>query len=84
MDEGLGLIPDVIIDQHFGERGRLPRLKLAVKWRKMTGIGIDEDTAVVWSGASGEVTVTIEGVGKVTVVGPQHKIHVWSAAARAN
>jgi cyanophycinase len=79
IDEGLGLIPDVIIDQHFGERSRLPRLKLAVKWQQMTGMGIDEDTAVVWSAAGDRVTVTIEGVGNVTVVDPQHKIHVLAA-----
>ena len=75
LDEGLGLIPDVIIDQHFGERSRLPRLKIAVKWQKMTGIGIDEDTAVVWSASGDQLTVTVEGVGKVTFVAPQHQIH---------
>ena len=79
IDEGLGLIPHVIIDQHFGERRRLPRLKLAVKWQQMTGMGIDEDTAVVWSAAGDQVTVTVEGVGNVTVVDPQHKIHVMAA-----
>jgi cyanophycinase len=83
LGEGLGLIPDVIIDQHFGERHRLARLKLAVKWQKMTGIGIDEDTAVVWSASGDGVTVTVEGVGKVTIVDPHHKIHVWTAAAPA-
>lgn len=79
IEEGLGLIPHVIIDQHFGERRRLPRLKLAVKWQKLTGMGIDEDTAVVWSAAGDQVTVTVEGVGKVTVVDPHHKIHVLAA-----
>ena len=79
IDEGLGLIPHVIIDQHFAERSRLPRLKLAVKWQQMTGMGIDEDTAVVWSAAGDQVTVTIEGVGKVTVVDPHHRIHVLAA-----
>lgn len=77
LGEGLGLIPDVIIDQHFGERRRLPRLRIAAKWQQMTGIGIDEDTAIVWNGTSGEVTV--EGVGKVTFVDPHHKIHVLRA-----
>lgn len=77
LGEGLGLIPDFIIDQHFGERRRLPRLRIAAKWQQMTGIGIDEDTAIVWNGTSGEVTV--EGVGKVTFVDPHHKIHVLRA-----
>lgn len=78
--EGLGLVPDFIIDQHFGERHRLPRLALAARWQQIVGIGIDEDTAVVWNGSNGEITV--EGVGKVTIVDPQHKIHVLNAAAR--
>ncbi|HVE72298.1 MAG TPA: cyanophycinase [Thermoanaerobaculia bacterium] len=79
IDEGLGLIPDVIIDQHFGQRGRLARLKLAVRWQKLTGVGIDEDTALVWIGSGDQVQVTVEGVGKVTVVDPHHKIHVLTA-----
>lgn len=77
--EGLGLIRDMIIDQHFGERRRLPRLAIAAKWQKMTGVGIDEDTAIVWSAAGDNVTVTVEGVGKVTFVDPHHKIHVLAA-----
>lgn len=77
LGEGLGLIPDVIIDQHFGERSRLPRLVHAVRTRKMTGVGIDEDTAIVWNGTSGEVTV--EGVGKVTIVDREHRIQVLAA-----
>ena len=79
IDEGLGLIPDLIIDQHFAERSRLPRLMLAVRWQQMMGMGIDEDTAVVFSASGDQVTVTVEGVGKVTMVDPQHKIHVLAA-----
>ncbi|HVG24907.1 MAG TPA: cyanophycinase [Thermoanaerobaculia bacterium] len=79
IDEGLGLIPDVIIDQHFGERSRLPRLMLAVRWQQMRGVGIDEDTAVVWSAAGDEVAVTVAGAGKVTFVEPEHQIHVLAA-----
>jgi len=77
LGEGLGLIPDVIIDQHFGQRSRLPRLLHVVRWQKMMGIGIDEDTAIVWNGSSGDVTV--EGVGKVTIVDREHRIHVLAA-----
>src|SRR3954453_9653851 len=46
--EGLGLLPCVIIAQHFSERQRLPRLVQAVKTHRLTGIGIDENTAAVW------------------------------------
>jgi cyanophycinase len=48
---GLGLIRDVIIDQHFAERGRIGRLLGAVALNpRLLGIGIDEDTAIVVSG----------------------------------
>ncbi len=48
MDRGLGFFPNVIIDQHFSERGRLWRLKDAVgRSPHGLGLGIDEDTAIV-------------------------------------
>ncbi len=48
MAAGLGLIHDVIIDQHFAERGRIGRLLGAVAQNpRILGIGIDEDTAIV-------------------------------------
>ena len=48
MAPGLGLIKDVIIDQHFAERGRMGRLLGAVAQNpRVLGIGIDEDTAIV-------------------------------------
>jgi len=48
MAPGLGLIGDVIIDQHFMERGRFGRLIGAVAQNpKNLGIGIDEQTAIV-------------------------------------
>lgn len=61
---GLGLLPDVIIDQHFAQRARLPRLIKATRQHGLTGIGIDENTAVVWH-AEG---MHVEGSGEVTVV----------------
>ena len=48
MAPGLGLIRDVIIDQHFAERGRIGRLLGAIAHNpEKLGIGIDEDTAIV-------------------------------------
>jgi cyanophycinase len=45
---GLGLVPGLIIDQHFAERGRISRLFKAVAQNpRLLGIGIDEDTAIV-------------------------------------
>jgi cyanophycinase len=49
MAPGLGLIGDVLIDQHFAERGRVPRLLGALAQNpRMLGLGIDENTAVVF------------------------------------
>jgi cyanophycinase len=51
MAPGLGLLPNVIIDQHFAERGRIGRLIGAVSQNpRVLGIGIDEDTAIVVQG----------------------------------
>ncbi len=48
MSPGLGLVRNVIIDQHFAERGRFGRLFGAVAHNpRELGIGIDEDTALV-------------------------------------
>jgi cyanophycinase len=48
MSPGLGLLPDVTIDQHFAERGRLGRLLECVAQNpRILGIGIDENTAIV-------------------------------------
>ena len=45
---GLGLAPGVIVDMHFAERQRLPRLIAAVlRQPAQLGIGIDEDTAIL-------------------------------------
>ncbi len=47
MTTGLGLAKNMIIDQHFSERGRIRRLLGAVAQNpRMLGIGIDEDTAI--------------------------------------
>ncbi|MCL6451542.1 MAG: cyanophycinase [Acetobacteraceae bacterium] len=48
MAPGLGLLEEVVIDQHFAERGRLGRLLSAVAQNPFVlGVGIDEDTALV-------------------------------------
>ncbi|GGC66293.1 cyanophycinase [Siccirubricoccus deserti] len=65
MAPGLGLIRDVIIDQHFAERGRIGRLLGAVAQNpRELGVGIDEDTAIVVRGRRFEVI----GDGGVYVV----------------
>jgi cyanophycinase len=48
MAPGLGLMTNVIIDQHFAERGRIGRLLGAVAQNpRILGVGIDEDTAII-------------------------------------
>ena len=45
---GLGLIRDVVIDQHFAQRGCMGRLVAGVAGNpRRLGIGIDEDTALI-------------------------------------
>jgi cyanophycinase len=61
MGPGMGLVREVVIDQHFAQRGRLGRLVAAVAQQPaILGIGIDEDTAVI-----------INRRGKMRVVGSQ-------------
>jgi cyanophycinase len=62
---GLGLVERVLVDQHFTERGRLPRLAAAVARTGLLGVGVDEDTAVVLH----RRTLEVVGRGSVTVVG---------------
>lgn len=62
---GMEFLPGVLVDMHFGERGRLNRLLSAVaQYPHELGLGIDEDTAVIVEGDRFEVV----GSGSVTVV----------------
>jgi cyanophycinase len=62
---GLALMDNVLIDMHFLERGRLPRLLSGIALdTRLLGVGIDEDTAIVVGDGSFEVV----GSGLVTVV----------------
>lgn len=48
MAQGMSLVADVVIDQHFAQRGRMNRLLASVAQNPhLLGIGIDEDTAVL-------------------------------------
>ena len=65
MAKGLGLAPEIVIDQHFRQRDRLGRLVTALSYNPgPLGIGVDEDTAAVIDG--GELRVI--GSGAVTVL----------------
>jgi cyanophycinase len=63
---GLGLAPDLIIDQHFRRRDRLGRLLTAVSYNpSLLGAGIDENTAAV---IDAENRLSVLGEGAVTIV----------------
>lgn len=73
---GLGLLAGVLIDMHFAERGRLPRLLSAVALAPdHIGVGIDENTAILAEGDTFEVL----GSGVATVVDPQASTVVYPA-----
>ncbi|MFN3667858.1 MAG: cyanophycinase [Brevundimonas sp.] len=81
MAPGLGLVRDVIIDQHFAERGRYGRLLGAVAHNpRLLGIGIDEDTAVVVTGRRFRVI----GSGAAYVVDGETATHSNIAEARSD
>lgn len=66
MAPGMGLLEEVLIDQHFAQRGRIGRLLSAVAQNPfILGIGIDEDTAII---VSPEATFEVIGTHTVTVV----------------
>jgi cyanophycinase len=65
LNEGLGLLPDVIIDQHFIKRQRLNRLvAAAIENPDQVCAGIDESTAIIVKGNIARVT----GQGQVVVI----------------
>lgn len=79
MAPGLGLIRNVIIDQHFAERGRFGRLLGAVAHNpRVLGLGVDEDTAAIVEGD----TFRVVGSGAVYVVDGEHVSHSNVAEAR--
>jgi len=74
---GLGLIPKALIDMHFSERGRLPRLLSAVALDPdHLGVGIGENTGILVEGSRFEVL----GTGVATVADGQNATVIHGAA----
>jgi cyanophycinase len=70
LSAGLGLVPGVVIDQHFEQRGRIGRLlALVAQSPSLLGIGIDEDTCAV---VGADRTLTVIGRGAITIVDGAH------------
>ena len=74
---GLGLIPKALIDMHFSERGRLPRLLSAVALDPdHLGVGIGENTGILVEGSRFEVL----GTGVATVADGQNATVIHGAS----
>lgn len=68
MAMGLGIIPEVIVDQHFHNRNRMARLLSALAgYRDRVAIGIDEDTCAMFEQNH---LIRVIGKGTVTIVDP--------------
>lgn len=73
MATGLGIIPEVIVDQHFHNRNRMARLMSAIAAHKdRIGIGIDEDTCAMFER---DGILEVMGKGTVTIIDPGQKCH---------
>jgi cyanophycinase len=69
MSIGLGIIPEVIVDQHFHNRNRMARLMSAIAGHPdKLGIGIDEDTCAVFER---DGLLQVIGKGTITIIDPQ-------------
>jgi cyanophycinase len=70
---GLGLLPGVLLDQHFAERGRYPRLMHAVLAQPtLLGIGLSEETGLIVRAGQ---PVQVFGEEAVVVVDAAHVSH---------
>ncbi|MBD2328831.1 cyanophycinase [Alkalinema sp. FACHB-956] len=68
LSEGLAVLPELLVDQHFHNRNRMARLLSAVAaFPDLVGIGIDEDTCAA---LDGQGTFQVLGKGTITVVDP--------------
>ena len=66
LSPGLGFLKNIIIDQHFTERGRISRLITAVSYNPYNlGIGIDENTAIILDGKG---ILEVFGQGSATII----------------
>ena len=73
---GLGLLPGVIVDQHFQQRNRLGRLLSVIAQNpSLLGLGVDEDTAGV---VGADHVLEVIGRGSITVIdGSASETDAW-------
>jgi cyanophycinase len=73
MNQGMGFIPDLIIDSHFIRRGRFGRLAEAVAaFPNLLGVGLAEDTGMVIKECN---TFEVIGSGMVLLFDPSKLTH---------
>ncbi|HWH24661.1 MAG TPA: cyanophycinase [Candidatus Limnocylindria bacterium] len=80
MAAGLGIVPGVIIDQHFEQRNRLGRLLAIIAQNpSLLGIGVDEDTAGV---IGPDRVLEVVGRRSVTIIdGAESETDAWEVKA---
>lgn len=80
MAAGLGLLPGVIVDQHFEQRNRLGRLLAIIAQNpSLLGIGVDEDTAGV---VGPDHVLEVIGRRSVTIIdGADSETDAWEVKA---
>ncbi|HEX5240441.1 MAG TPA: cyanophycinase [Candidatus Limnocylindrales bacterium] len=73
---GLGLLPGVIVDQHFQQRNRVGRLLSVIAQNpSLLGLGVDEDTAGV---VTPDGILEVIGRGSITIVdGSSAETDAW-------
>lgn len=68
MAMGLGIVPELIVDQHFHNRNRMGRLISAIAAHPdRLGMGIDEDTCAM---VESDGLIQVMGKGTVTIIDP--------------
>lgn len=76
MGQGFGILPNLIIDQHFSQKKRFKRLAKALEMQpKLIGIGIDESTGMELAGTNANVI----GQGQVHAYQIDKAPLAWSA-----
>ena len=80
MAAGLGILPGVIVDQHFEQRNRLGRLLAIIAQNpSLLGIGVDEDTAGV---VGPDRVLEVIGRRSITIIdGAQSETDAWEVKA---
>jgi cyanophycinase len=73
LTDGLGIFPELLVDQHFHNRNRMARLLSAIAaYPDKLGIGIDEDTCAAFEK---DGTFEVIGKGTITVIDPGSLTH---------